>query len=82
MKLVSAAVDHQQTAADPKDRISGCPSALAGSLWEEKRAFEFPIPLSGIRDWEADAGQLTTEERAVGEALLNRLLSDQTAKSA
>jgi len=38
--------------------------------------------LSGIRDWEADAGQLTTEERAVGEALLDRLLSDQTAKSA
>ena len=38
--------------------------------------------LSGIRDWEADAGQLTAEERAVGEALLDRLLSDQAATSA
>lgn len=36
----------------------------------------------GIREWEADAGQLTAEERAVGEALLDRLLSEQAAQSA
>ena len=38
--------------------------------------------LRGIREWEADAGRLTADERAVGEALLDRLLSDQAAKSA
>jgi len=38
--------------------------------------------LRGICDWEADAGQLTAEERAVGEALLDRLLTDQAARSA
>ena len=35
----------------------------------------------GIREWEAEAGQLTADERAVGEALLDRLLSDQAAKN-
>jgi len=38
--------------------------------------------LRGVCDWEADAGQLTAEERAVGEALLDRLLTDQAARSA
>jgi len=38
--------------------------------------------LRGIREWEADAGRLTADERAVGEALLDRLLSDQAAESA
>jgi len=32
--------------------------------------------LQGIQDWESDAGALTAEERAAGEALLDRLLSD------
>ena len=31
--------------------------------------------LRGIREWEADAGALTAEERAAGEALLDRLLA-------
>jgi len=38
--------------------------------------------LRGIREWEADAGELSAEERAAGEALLNRLLGDVSAKSA
>ncbi|MEJ7799737.1 MAG: hypothetical protein WKF60_04410 [Ilumatobacter sp.] len=38
--------------------------------------------MGGIREWEADAGELTAEERAVGEALLDRLLADRRAKSA
>jgi len=38
--------------------------------------------LRGICEWEADAGRLTADERAVGEALLDRLLSDRAAKSA
>lgn len=38
--------------------------------------------LRGIREWEADAGELSAEERAAGEALLDRLLGDETAKSA
>jgi len=33
---VWAAVDHQQAAAEPKDRISGCPRAPPGGLWEKK----------------------------------------------
>lgn len=38
--------------------------------------------LCGVREWEAEAGELTAEERAAGEALLDRLLDDRTAKSA
>ncbi len=30
--------------------------------------------LQGVREWEAEAGQLTPDERAAGEALLDRLL--------
>jgi hypothetical protein len=30
--------------------------------------------LRGVAEWEADAGSLTAEERAAGEALLDRLL--------
>lgn len=36
----------------------------------------------GIREWEAEAGELTAEERAAGEALLDRLLGDRIAKTA
>lgn len=38
--------------------------------------------MRGIREWEADAGELSTVERAAGEALLDRLLGDLAAKSA
>lgn len=38
--------------------------------------------LRGVREWEAEAGELTAEERAAGEALLDRLLGDRTARSA
>lgn len=38
--------------------------------------------LRGVREWETEAGELTAEERAAGEALLDRLLGDRTARSA
>lgn len=38
--------------------------------------------LRGVREWEAEAGELTAEERAAGEALLDRLLGDSPARSA
>lgn len=38
--------------------------------------------MRGVREWETEAGELTAEERAAGEALLDRLLGDRTAKSA
>ena len=38
-----AAIDPQQAAAEPRDRVSGCPSALPGQPLGEKSAFEFPI---------------------------------------
>ena len=41
--------------------------------------------LRGVAEWEADAGALTPEERAAGEALLDRLLRGgkrRTAKTA
>ncbi len=44
MKLVSAAVDHQQAAAQPKDRIGGCLRDLPG-VFGGKRAFKFHILL-------------------------------------
>jgi hypothetical protein len=31
--------------------------------------------LRGVREWEADAGHLSPEERAAGETLLDRLLA-------
>jgi len=37
--------------------------------------------LQGIAEWEAESGLLTTEERAAGEALLDRLLNTAAAKS-
>lgn len=38
--------------------------------------------LRGVREWEAQAGELTKEEIAAGEALLDRLLSGRKAKTA
>ncbi|MDP1792613.1 MAG: hypothetical protein Q8K63_00640 [Acidimicrobiales bacterium] len=38
--------------------------------------------LRGVREWEAEAGELTAEERAAGGALLDRLLSGAAAKTA
>lgn len=36
----------------------------------------------GIAEWEAEAGSLSDEERAAGEALLDRLLAQSRAKTA
>lgn len=38
--------------------------------------------LQGVTEWEADAGALTSAERAAGEALLDRLLDVSAAKTA
>jgi hypothetical protein len=37
--------------------------------------------LRGVAEWEAGAGALSAEERAAGEALLDRLLSGGTGRS-
>lgn len=37
--------------------------------------------LRGVAEWEADAGPLTAEERAAGEALLDRLLRGSRART-
>ena len=39
-----------------------------------ERRLLFRQGLQGVQEWEADAGELTPEERAAGEALLDRLL--------
>jgi len=41
MKPFWAAIDPQQAAAAPKDRISGCSRALPGCLWEKKVRLNF-----------------------------------------
>ncbi len=38
--------------------------------------------LRGVSDWEAEAGALTPEERAAGEALLDQLLGGAEARQA
>jgi len=43
MKLVSVAVDHQQAAADPTDRISGCSRSIAGADGEFGPAHAVPF---------------------------------------
>lgn len=37
--------------------------------------------MRGVREWESEAGDLTAEERAAGEALLDRLLGDRAGAS-
>jgi hypothetical protein len=37
--------------------------------------------LHGVREWEGEAGALTVEERAAGEALLDRLLGDRASRA-
>lgn len=69
--------DQVEAAAD-EDGVSF--SAWLSSATQDKLLLR--ASLRGIREWEADAGQLTVEERAVGEALLDRLLSGQAARSA
>lgn len=38
--------------------------------------------MRGVREWEAEAGELSPEERAAGEALLDRLLGQHAARTA
>ena len=38
--------------------------------------------LRGVAEWEAEAGELTSAERAAGEALLDRLLGTAATRSA
>jgi len=71
-------VAEQVEAAADEDGVSF--SAWLSSAAQDKLLLR--EGLRGIREWEADAGRLTADERAVGEALLDRLLSDQAAKSA
>jgi len=52
---------------------------LSGAAEDKLRLRE---GLHGVREWEATAGELTAEERAAGEALLDRLLGDRVAQSA
>jgi hypothetical protein len=40
-----------------------------------KRRLRVRAGLQGVAEWEAEAGPLTPEERAAGEALLDRLLN-------
>src|SRR5580700_12292104 len=37
--------------------------------------------LKAVQEWEAEAGPLTAEERAAGEALLNRLLGTESVSA-
>ena len=67
MKLDSVAVNHQQAAADPKDRISGCSSALPEGLWEEKGRLNF---LSS----ESLAGGVLGAKRAFESPVLSHVL--------
>lgn len=39
-----------------------------------ERSLRLRDGLRGVQEWEAEAGALTVEERAAGEALLDRLL--------
>ena len=41
MTLFQAAVDLQQAAAEPKNRIGGCSGVLPESLWEKKVRLNF-----------------------------------------
>jgi hypothetical protein len=38
--------------------------------------------MRGVREWEAEAGELSPEERAAGEALLDRLLGPRATQTA
>ncbi len=53
---------------------------LSFSAWLSKaadRQLRLREGMQGVREWEAEAGPLTPEEIAEGEAILDRLLSGQ-----
>ena len=84
MTVTKRSVSLDDTVADRVERAAG-EEGVSFSAWlsgaAEDKLF-LREGLRGVREWEASAGELTTEERAMGEALLDRLLGDRVAKSA
>jgi hypothetical protein len=77
VSLDETVADRVEQAAD-EDGVSF--SAWLSSAAEDKLLLR--EGLRGVREWEQEAGELTPEERAAGEALLDRLLGVATARSA
>jgi len=77
VSLDDAVTERVQRAAD-EDGVSF--SAWLSAAAEDKLLLR--DGLRAVREWEAEAGELTAQERAAGEALLDRLLGDRAARSA
>jgi hypothetical protein len=84
MSVSKRSVSLDDTVADRVEQAAG-EDGMSFSAWLSSAAEDKLLQregLLGVSEWEATAGELTAEERAAGEALLDRLLGDPQAKSA
>lgn len=84
MSVTKRSVSIDDTVADRVERAAD-EDGTSFSAWLSSAAEDKLLVRDGrrgVREWEAEAGALTAEERAAGEALLDRLLADRAAKSA
>lgn len=84
MSVTKRSVSLDDSVAERVERAAD-EDGISFSLWLSTAAEDKLLLREGmraIREWEAEAGTLTAEERAAGEALLDRLLADRAAKIA
>ena len=76
--VTKRSVSLDQSVADEVERAAAA-DGVSFSAWLSEAAQHRLLVhhgLDGVEDWEAEAGPLSAEERAAGEALLDRLLGD------
>jgi hypothetical protein len=77
----SVSIDSEVAAAA---EMAAAEDGVSFSAWlsdAARRRLRTRQGLRGVAEWEAEAGPLTTEERAAGEALLDRLLRGSPQRS-
>ena len=84
MTVSKRSVSLDDTVADRVEQAAA-EDGMSFSAWLSRAAEDKLLlreGLRGVREWENVAGALAEEERAAGEALLDRLLGERAAKSA
>jgi hypothetical protein len=68
----------KNSSVTPNPDTAAAEDGVSFSAWlseAAERRLRVRAGLQGVAEWEAEAGPLTAEERAAGEALLDRLLN-------
>ena len=84
MGVTKRSVSLDESVSERVEKAAG-EEGVSFSAWLSNAAEERLLlreGLRGVRDWESKAGPLTAEERAAGEALLDRLLGERSAETA